>query len=410
MMKVLLIAPNVDATDVGEALMAFKWAEALSQRTHLTVLCFQRPGRPDVAGQLPRARVVTWPEPTWAMKHERLNAMLKPAWPVFARQVRRWIAAALTTGQSFDIAHQLMPQAARYASPLRHFDVPYIIGPLGGALDTPEAFRAEVVSAPIFTGFEPWTHTGSGMIPGCGKAMPSRLRSGRGALCERGARRPAGCAASRACWSWVPMTLLPRSPPRRAGEMRVLHVGPRGAHQGPARHGPCVGAPVRSARHHADQRRVPARISTPAGPRPRGWASPIVCVSSAGSLAPRSRRFTKPTTRSASRRSANLRAACSTRRCATGCRCHRRPRRSGLDRGRRLRHPRAGHRPLHLCHGHRPRAPGAGDVAGPARVAWGRRARQGAPRGALVDKGRQAGRSLRGYCGPPGCAHAYTKG
>jgi glycosyltransferase involved in cell wall biosynthesis len=151
MMKVLMIAPNVDATDVGEALMAFKWAEALSQRTHLTVLCFQRPGRPDVAGQLPRAHVVTWPEPTWAMKHERLNAMLKPAWPVFARQVRGWIAAALTTGQSFDIAHQLMPQAARYASPLRHFDVPYVIGPLGGALDTPEAFRDEVVSAPIFT-------------------------------------------------------------------------------------------------------------------------------------------------------------------------------------------------------------------------------------------------------------------
>jgi glycosyltransferase involved in cell wall biosynthesis len=78
--------------------------------------------------------------------------MLKPAWPVFARHVRRWIeTAALTTGQSFDIAHQLMPQAARYASPLRHFDVPYVIGPLGGALDTPEAFRDEVVSAPIFT-------------------------------------------------------------------------------------------------------------------------------------------------------------------------------------------------------------------------------------------------------------------
>ena len=29
-MKVLLIAPNVDGTDVGEALMAFKWAEALA--------------------------------------------------------------------------------------------------------------------------------------------------------------------------------------------------------------------------------------------------------------------------------------------------------------------------------------------------------------------------------------------
>jgi hypothetical protein len=78
------------------------------------------------------------------MRHERLNAMLKPAWPVFARHVRRWIETALRSDEGFDIAHQLMPQAARYASPLRHFDLPYIIGPLGGALDTPDAFRAEV--------------------------------------------------------------------------------------------------------------------------------------------------------------------------------------------------------------------------------------------------------------------------
>jgi glycosyltransferase involved in cell wall biosynthesis len=135
-MKVLLIAPNVDGTDVGEALMAFKWAEALAARVDLTVLCFQRPGRAEVAGQLPGARVVTWPE---------------PAWPVFAGHVRRWIATAEARGERFDIAHQLMPQAARYPSPLRHFATPYIIGPLGGALDTPEAFRAVAGSAPLFT-------------------------------------------------------------------------------------------------------------------------------------------------------------------------------------------------------------------------------------------------------------------
>ncbi len=150
-MKVLLIAPNVDATDVGEALMAFKWAEALSAVVDLTVLTFQRPGRPNVAAQLPGARVVTWPEPAWAMGHERLNAMLKPAWPVFARRVRQWLATALEHGERFDVTHQLMPQAARYASPLRHFDVPYIIGPLGGALGTPEAFRSEAAGAPLFT-------------------------------------------------------------------------------------------------------------------------------------------------------------------------------------------------------------------------------------------------------------------
>ncbi|MEX0287109.1 MAG: glycosyltransferase family 4 protein [Paracoccaceae bacterium] len=150
-MKVLLIAPNLDGTDVGEAFVAFKWAEALAERVALTVLTFQRPGRANVTAQLPGARVVTWPEPAWAMKRERLNAMLKPAWPVFATYVRQWIGQALRQGERFDLAHQLMPQAARYASPLRHFDVPYIIGPLGGALDTPAAFQSEAASAPLFT-------------------------------------------------------------------------------------------------------------------------------------------------------------------------------------------------------------------------------------------------------------------
>jgi len=149
--KLLLIAPNVDASDVGEAFVAFKWAEALSSLTDVTLLCFHREGRPDPALQLPRARVVTWPEPAWARRNERLNAMLKPAWPVFERKVRLWLTEALARGDRFDVAHQIMPQAVRYASPLRHFAVPYLIGPLGGALDTPEAFRAEAASAPFFT-------------------------------------------------------------------------------------------------------------------------------------------------------------------------------------------------------------------------------------------------------------------
>ncbi|PSL21973.1 glycosyltransferase involved in cell wall biosynthesis [Shimia abyssi] len=150
-MKVLLIAPNIDATDVGEAFVAYKWAAALSTRVDLTVLAFQRPGRPDLASQLPSANVVTWPEPAWARKNERINAMLKPAWPVFAHHVRRWLRSSLNDGAHFDLAHQLMPQAARYASPLRHFSIPYIIGPLGGALDTPAHFQPEATSAPFFT-------------------------------------------------------------------------------------------------------------------------------------------------------------------------------------------------------------------------------------------------------------------
>lgn len=150
-MKILLIAPNIDGTDVGEAFVAQKWASTLSELVDLTVLAFQRPGCPDLATQLPQARVVTWPEPAWSRKHERFNAMLKPAWPVFARRVRDWLRAATQQGERFDIAHQLMPQAARYASPFRHFDIPYVVGPLGGALATPESFSSEASSAPLFT-------------------------------------------------------------------------------------------------------------------------------------------------------------------------------------------------------------------------------------------------------------------
>ncbi len=147
-LRVILTAPNVDGTDVGEAFVAFKWAQALAEITDLTVLSYERPGRAPLAGQLPQARVISWPEPAWARRNERLNAMLKPAYPRFARLVRGVLRRE--AGQ-FDIGHMLMPQAARYPNPMRHFALPHVIGPLGGALTTPAAFRPEAGSAPLFT-------------------------------------------------------------------------------------------------------------------------------------------------------------------------------------------------------------------------------------------------------------------
>jgi hypothetical protein len=150
-MKVLLIAPNIDGTDVGEAFVAYKWAEALAELVDLTVLSFHRAGRTPLADQLPKAQVVTWDEPPFLVKRERLNAMLKPGWPLFSRHVRKWMKSAAARGEKFGVAHQLMPQAARYATPLRHSPVPYVIGPLGGALNTPPAFAHETGGAPLFT-------------------------------------------------------------------------------------------------------------------------------------------------------------------------------------------------------------------------------------------------------------------
>jgi glycosyltransferase involved in cell wall biosynthesis len=226
MMRVLLVAPNIDGTDVGEPFVAFKWAEALSELTDLTVLSFERPGRLSLAGQLPRARVVTWPEPAFLLRHERLNAMLKPAYPIFVRHVRRWITAALRQGETFDVAHQLMPQAVRYATPLRHFDIPYVLGPLGGALETPPSFRGEAKSASLFTRLraldswrlrhDPWLRRGyrkAALVLGVAPYMEDTLKSVR--LAQFEPVLELGIDA-----------LAPAPDPRAPSDpLRLLHVG-----------------------------------------------------------------------------------------------------------------------------------------------------------------------------------------
>ena len=63
LLSVVLVAPNIDGSYVGEAFVAFKWATALSNLVQLTVLSFERPGCKRLAEQLPGAEVVTWPEP-----------------------------------------------------------------------------------------------------------------------------------------------------------------------------------------------------------------------------------------------------------------------------------------------------------------------------------------------------------
>lgn len=150
-LKVALLSPGIDGTDVGEAFVAFKWAEALSREVDLTLLALQRQGRPPLAEQLPNARVVTWNEPSVLLRSERLNAMLKPAWPLLFSKVRRWMRAAAARGESFDIAHQIMPLPPRYPCPFQGLGVPYVLGPVGGALPTPEGFRDEVGAGAWYT-------------------------------------------------------------------------------------------------------------------------------------------------------------------------------------------------------------------------------------------------------------------
>lgn len=143
-MRLLLVGLNVDGTDLGESLSAFKLAQALSLQVDTTLLCMQWPGRKPVSEQLPHARVVTWLEPEWLMKLGRVRAMAKTSWPILCRHARRWIREAEQRGEYFDFAHQIVPQQMRNATPLRHTNIPYAIGPVGGSLSTPESFKDEL--------------------------------------------------------------------------------------------------------------------------------------------------------------------------------------------------------------------------------------------------------------------------
>lgn len=144
-LRVLVIAPSLDGNDLSEPEWAYRWVEALSHRAEVTVLASSREGAVPLEQQLPKARVVTWPEIRWLyQKFERFNAMAKPGLPLFVRQCSRWIREALARGEEFDIGHQILPQGMRHASAFANFDIPYVIGPLGGGLKTPPGFEKEV--------------------------------------------------------------------------------------------------------------------------------------------------------------------------------------------------------------------------------------------------------------------------
>ena len=150
--RLLLVAPTIDRSDVGEAWVAYQWASRLAERHDLTVLTYTKHGAPSARDQLPGAEVVEWAEPPLLHRAERFNSILKPGYPIFQRRARRWIAEAVRSGRTFDLAHQVTPVAMRYPTPLAGSGIPYLLGPLGGSLTSPPGFSADEGTAPWYVG------------------------------------------------------------------------------------------------------------------------------------------------------------------------------------------------------------------------------------------------------------------
>ncbi len=150
-MRILLVAPSCDGTDVGEAWVAHQWASRLGARHDVTLLTYRGHGRPGAAGQLPGVRVVEWDSPAVLSRAPRVNSLLKPWYPLFHHHARRWVRQALRRGERFDVAHQPVPVAMRYPSPLAGLGVPYVLGPVGGSIPSPAHFEDED-TAPWYVG------------------------------------------------------------------------------------------------------------------------------------------------------------------------------------------------------------------------------------------------------------------
>jgi glycosyltransferase involved in cell wall biosynthesis len=149
MLRLLVIAP-CNRDDVGEARIAYEWASRVSRHQDVTLLTYRKRGHASAIDQLPDAHVVEWLEPPLMGRYERFNSMLRPAYIPFYFQARRWIKAALSNGARFDVAHQPVPAALRYPSPLAGLGIPYAIGPVGGSLASPPGFEDD--TAPWYVG------------------------------------------------------------------------------------------------------------------------------------------------------------------------------------------------------------------------------------------------------------------
>ncbi|MDQ0322173.1 glycosyltransferase involved in cell wall biosynthesis [Pararhizobium capsulatum DSM 1112] len=150
MAKILLVAPTCNGEDVGEAWVACQWARKLAGRHEVTLLTYSKRGAKPASEQLTGVRVIEWQEPPLLGRAERLNSLMKPGYVPFYIRARRWTIAALDKGERFDIAHQPVPVAMRYPSPVANLGVPLVIGPVGGGLSTPAGFAADEGSSPWF--------------------------------------------------------------------------------------------------------------------------------------------------------------------------------------------------------------------------------------------------------------------
>ncbi|WP_210527806.1 glycosyltransferase [Rubellimicrobium arenae] len=148
-LNVLYIAPYIGVSSIGEARCACDILTSMSGKVNATLLKKVDKHTPDLRAALPGVRIVEVRADPIKALGDRFNAIAKPEYIKFDRQARKAITALLGETR-FDLIHQLTPMSMRYPSPARHFDVPYVVGPMNGSLETPEVLKSEMTSQPSY--------------------------------------------------------------------------------------------------------------------------------------------------------------------------------------------------------------------------------------------------------------------
>lgn len=85
-LKLLVVCPQLDGEDVGEAWCAYHWLKHLGRACDVTLLTLTRPGHKPPSEQLPHVRVIEWPAFPHLARFPRINSMIKP-WYFFFMQM-----------------------------------------------------------------------------------------------------------------------------------------------------------------------------------------------------------------------------------------------------------------------------------------------------------------------------------
>ncbi|MET1414859.1 glycosyltransferase family 4 protein [Roseibium sp. HPY-6] len=149
-LRVLIVASQCDRSEIGESHCGYEWISRIAKVCDVTLLTLHLPGRVAPSLQLPGVRVIEWNALGWVDGWRRLNGTLKPFYVPFYFRARSWIKNARKKGEHFDLIHHLTPMAFRFPTPCAGLGYPYIIGPVAGGLPTPEEFKAELKTEPLF--------------------------------------------------------------------------------------------------------------------------------------------------------------------------------------------------------------------------------------------------------------------